>query len=96
MTFNNLGPMVHIYMRISEEECAILTHAVSHVVLSLSVANDNYTGIAARDIVNALKILAGAVRGVAAGTKNPRTQEYILTTGQTVSLTAMEITSLCV
>ena len=47
--------------------------------------NDNYTGIAARDTANALRVLAGAVRGVAAGTKNPRTQEYILTTAQTVS-----------
>ena len=64
--------------------------------MSLSAGNDNYTGIAARDTANALKVLAGAVRGVAAGTKDPRTQEYILTTAQTVSLTAMEITSLCV
>ena len=30
-------------------------------------------------------MLAGAVRGVAAGTKNTRTQEYILSTAQTVS-----------
>ena len=61
-----------------------------------AAGNDNYTGIAARDTANALRVLAGAVRGVAAGTKNPRTQEYILTTAQTVSVTAMEIISLCV
>lgn len=52
----------------------------------LCIGNDNYTGIAARDTANALRVLAGAVRGVAAGTKNPKTQEYILTTAQTVCL----------
>ena len=37
----------------------------------LYVGNENYTGIAARDTANALAVLAHAVRGVAAGTKNP-------------------------
>ena len=55
--------------------------------------NDNYTGIAARDTANSLRVLAGAVRGVAAGTKNPRTQEYILTTAQTVSSTTTTLAS---
>ena len=68
---------------------------MSPLVLPVSAGNDNYTGIAARDTANALKVLAGAVRGVAAGTKNPRTQEYILTTAQTVSPTAMEIICVC-
>lgn len=40
-------------------------------------------------------MLAGAVRGVAAGTKNPRTQEYILTTAQTVSLITLETAYQC-
>ena len=46
--------------------------------------NENYTGIAARDTANALAVLAHAVRGVAAGTKNAQTQEYILSTAQQV------------
>ena len=49
-----------------------------------SAGNENYTGIAARDTANALRVLAGAVRGVAAGTKNQQTQEYILSTAQQV------------
>lgn len=48
------------------------------------VGNENYTGIAARDTANALAVLAHAVRGVAAGTKNAQTQEYILSTAQQV------------
>ncbi|CAI8034388.1 Talin-1 [Geodia barretti] len=76
----------------SVESCALELGATSKTVGSsmaqlLTAANqgnDNYTGIAARDTANALRVLAGAVRGVAAGTKNPRTQEYILTTAQTV------------
>ena len=50
----------------------------------LYVGNENYTGIAARDTANALAVLAHAVRGVAAGTKNAQTQEYILSTAQQV------------
>ena len=48
------------------------------------LGNENYTGIAARDTANALAVLAHAVRGVAAGTKNAQTQEYILSTAQQV------------
>ena len=50
--------------------------------------NENYTGIAARDTANALRVLAGAVRGVAAGTKNQQTQKYILSTAQQVNGTS--------
>ena len=49
-----------------------------------SLGNENYTGIAARDTANALTVLANSVRGVAAGTKNAQTQEYILSTAQQV------------
>ena len=40
--------------------------------------------MAARDTASALRILGNAVRGVAAGTKNRQTQEYILSTAQQV------------
>ena len=56
-------------------------------IIFCCLGNDNYTGIASRDTANALRVLAGAVRGVAAGTKSQSTQEYILTTAQTVSTT---------
>ena len=76
----------------SVESCALQLGATSKTVGSsmaqlLTAANqgnENYTGIAARDTANALRVLAGAVRGVAAGTKNPQTQEYILSTAQQV------------
>ena len=51
-----------------------------------TAGNENYTGIASRDTANALRVLAHAVRGVAAGTKNTHTQEYILSTAQNVRL----------
>ena len=50
----------------------------------LYTGNENYTGIASRDTANALRVLAHAVRGVAAGSKNTQTQEYILSTAQQV------------
>ena len=50
----------------------------------ICAGNENYTGIASRDTANALRVLAHAVRGVAAGTKNTQTQEYILSTAQRV------------
>jgi len=76
----------------SVESCALELGATSKTVGSsmaqlLTAANqgnETYTGIAARDTANALRVLAGAVRGVAAGTKNRQTQEYILSTAQQV------------
>ena len=74
------------------ENCALELGATSKTVGSsmaqlLTAANqgnENYTGIASRDTANALRVLAHAVRGVAAGTKNTQTQEYILSTAQQV------------
>lgn len=40
--------------------------------------NENYTGIAARDTANALTVLTGAVRGVAATTNDKNIQNDIL------------------
>ena len=74
------------------ESCALELAATSKTVGSsmaqlltaASQGNENYTGMAARDTASALRILGNAVRGVAAGTKNRQTQEYILTTAQQV------------
>ena len=48
--------------------------------------NENYTGIAARDVANALKVLATASRGVAAGfgDQQPQAQEAVLQAAKTV------------
>lgn len=40
--------------------------------------NEDYVGIAARDTVNALKILVSSVRGVAATTEDKQIQQTIL------------------
>lgn len=40
--------------------------------------NDSYTGIAARDTASELKVLANAVRGVAATSDEPKDQQAIL------------------
>ena len=40
--------------------------------------NDSYTGIAARDTASELKVLANAVRGVAATSEKPKDQQAIL------------------
>ena len=58
---------------------------MAQLLMAANQGNENYTGIAARDTANALRVLAGAVRGVAAGTKNLLTQEYILSTAQQVA-----------
>lgn len=47
--------------------------------------NENYTGIAARDVASALKVLSNASRGVAAGFNNqPEAQEAVLMSARTV------------
>lgn len=58
--------------------------SMAQLLTAANQGNENYTGIAARDTANALRVLAGAVRGVAAFTKNPQTQEYIIVTAQQV------------
>ena len=58
--------------------------SMAQLLTAANQGNENYTGIAARDTANALRVLASAVRGVAAYTKNPQTQEYIIVTAQQV------------
>jgi talin len=51
---------------------------MAQLLTAASQGNDSYTGIAARDTASALKVLANAVRGVAATSDNPRDQQAIL------------------
>ena len=65
--------------------------SMAQLLTAANQGNENYTGIAARDTSNALQTLTDAARGVAALTKNPQTQEYIIITAvkvmdQSVSL----------
>ncbi len=65
--------------------------SMAQLLTASNQGNENYTGIAARDTSNALQVLTDAARGVAAMTKNPQTQEYIIVTAikvmdQSVSL----------
>lgn len=76
----------------TQEDCALEVGATSKTVGSsmaqlLTAANqgnENYTGIAARDTAGALKVLAGAVRGVAASTPDREAQDAILKAAQAV------------
>lgn len=47
-------------------------------------ANENYTGIAARDTANALRVLTDAVRGVAAALEDRDDQKNIIKAAQEV------------
>ncbi len=65
--------------------------SMAQLLTAANQGNENYTGIAARDTSSALQTLADAARGVAAFTKDPQTQEYIIVTAvkvldQSVSL----------
>ncbi|XP_064596457.1 talin-1-like [Liolophura sinensis] len=51
---------------------------MAQLLTAAAQGNENYTGIAARDTANALSVLAGAVRGVAATTNDKNIQNDIL------------------
>lgn len=52
---------------------------ISYIYVNCLVqGNDNYTGIAAKDTANALRVLAKSVRGVAATTNDRQLQENLL------------------
>ena len=51
---------------------------MAQLLTAAAQGNENYTGMAARDTANALKNLKGAVRGVAASSKDPEVQESIV------------------
>lgn len=57
---------------------------MAQLLTAAAQGNDSYTGIAARDTASALKILANAVRGVAATSDEARDQQAILNAAKIV------------
>ncbi|XP_065832029.1 talin-like [Oscarella lobularis] len=53
---------------------------MAQLLTAAAQGNENYTGIAARDTANALKVLTGSVRGVAGATDDRSAQEQIVAT----------------
>ena len=78
--------------RLQAEKCSQQLGATSKMVGSsmaqlltaASQGNENYTGSAARDTASALKVLAQAVRGVAATTNDPQLQNNLIECAQDV------------
>ncbi|KJE89680.1 hypothetical protein CAOG_009384 [Capsaspora owczarzaki ATCC 30864] len=58
--------------------------SMAQLLTAANQGNENYTGIAARDTAGALKVLASAVRGVAATTNDREAQDAILKSAHTV------------
>ena len=52
--------------------------SMAQLLTAAAQGNDNYTGMAARDTANALRVLTSAVRGVAATTSDRNLQDAII------------------
>ncbi|KAM3848637.1 talin-1 isoform 2-T3 [Vipera latastei] len=55
-----------------------VSSAIAQLLGEVTQGNENYTGIAARDVAQALRSLSQAARGVAAGTEDPQAQAATL------------------
>ncbi|XP_070599799.1 talin-1 isoform X7 [Erythrolamprus reginae] len=55
-----------------------VSSAIAHLLGEIAQGNENYTGIAARDVAQALRSLSQAARGVAANTEDPQAQAATL------------------
>ncbi|XP_032062690.1 talin-1-like [Aythya fuligula] len=55
-----------------------VTSVIAHLLGEVAQGNENYTGIAAREVAQALRSLSQAARGVAAKTSDPQAQGAIL------------------
>ncbi|XP_074545996.1 talin-1 [Halichoeres trimaculatus] len=55
-----------------------VSSAIAQLLSEATQGNENYTGMAARDVAQALKSLASAARGVAATTDDPQAQSAML------------------
>uniref|UniRef100_A0A8C3PSN4 TLN1 protein n=1 Tax=Calidris pygmaea TaxID=425635 RepID=A0A8C3PSN4_9CHAR len=55
-----------------------VSSAIAHLLGEVAQGNENYTGIAARDVAQALRSLSQAARGVAASTPDPQAQSAML------------------
>ncbi|KAM7077441.1 talin-1 [Ciconia maguari] len=70
----------------SMEKCAqdlgnstkAVSSAIAHLLGEVAQGNENYTGIAAREVAQALRSLSQAARGVAASTPDPQAQSAML------------------
>jgi len=58
--------------------------SMAQLLTAAAQGNDSYTGIAARDTASALKVLTKAIRGVAASTDQPASQQAIVKAAQVV------------
>ncbi|XP_042731091.1 talin-1 isoform X1 [Lagopus leucura] len=55
-----------------------VTSAIAHLLGEVAQGNENYTGIAAREVAQALRSLSQAARGVAANSSDPQVQAAML------------------
>ncbi|XP_075582252.1 talin-1 [Pelecanus crispus] len=55
-----------------------VSSAIAHLLGEVAQGNENYTGIAAREVAQALRSLSQAARGVAASTPDPQAQTAML------------------
>nr|XP_033793377.1 talin-1 isoform X1 [Geotrypetes seraphini] len=55
-----------------------VSSAIAQLLGEVTQGNENYTGIAARDVAQALRALSQAARGVAANTSDPQVQSAML------------------
>ncbi|KAM6111541.1 talin-1-like [Phoenicopterus ruber ruber] len=55
-----------------------VSSAIAHLLGEVAQGNENYTGIAAREVAQALRLLSQAARGVAASTPDPQAQSAML------------------
>ncbi|XP_075383519.1 talin-1 isoform X2 [Mycteria americana] len=55
-----------------------VSSAIAHLLGEVAQGNENYTGIAAREVAQALRSLSQAARGVAASTPDPQAQSAML------------------
>ncbi|NXB73674.1 TLN1 protein, partial [Donacobius atricapilla] len=55
-----------------------VSSAIAHLLGEVAQGNENYTGIAAREVAQALRSLSQAARGVAANTSDPQAQSTML------------------
>ncbi|XP_069736860.1 talin-1 isoform X2 [Phaenicophaeus curvirostris] len=55
-----------------------VSSAIAHLLGEVAQGNENYTGIAAREVAQALRSLSQAARGVAASTPDPQAQNAML------------------
>uniref|UniRef100_A0A8B9PVP0 Talin 1 n=1 Tax=Apteryx owenii TaxID=8824 RepID=A0A8B9PVP0_APTOW len=55
-----------------------VSSAIAHLLGEVAQGNENYTGIAAREVAQALRSLSQAARGIAANTSDPQAQSAML------------------